>query len=85
MDEQEARHELLGVAPAEFVAERERLAKALVLAGNPAQILDGRGYRLSPGACGLIPVGMKHAWLGPTSGRTLDASGSVTLRAMTLL
>ena len=29
---------------------------------------DGRGYRLSPGACGLIPVGMKHAWLGPASG-----------------
>ena len=39
-----------------------------VLAGNPALILDGRGYRLSPGACGVIPVGMKHAWLGPTSG-----------------
>ena len=39
-----------------------------VLAGNPTLILDGRGYRLSPGACGLIPVGMKHAWLGPTSG-----------------
>jgi quercetin dioxygenase-like cupin family protein len=39
-----------------------------VLAGNPALILDGRGYRLSPGACGLIPVGMQHAWLGPTSG-----------------
>ena len=39
-----------------------------VLSGNPALILDGRGYRLSAGACGLIPVGMKHAWLGPTSG-----------------
>ena len=26
-----------------------------VLAGNPALILDGRGYRLSPGACGVIP------------------------------
>ena len=39
-----------------------------VLAGNPTLILDGRGYRLSPGACGLIPVGMKHAWLGPASG-----------------
>jgi quercetin dioxygenase-like cupin family protein len=45
-----------------------------VLAGDPALILDGRGYRLSPGACGLIPVGMKHAWLGPTTGtaRWLD-------------
>ncbi|HEX7237239.1 MAG TPA: cupin domain-containing protein, partial [Gammaproteobacteria bacterium] len=39
-----------------------------VLAGNPTLILDGRGYRLSPGACGLIPVGMKHAWLGPSAG-----------------
>jgi quercetin dioxygenase-like cupin family protein len=39
-----------------------------VLTGNPTLILDGRGYRLSPGACGLIPVGMKHAWLGPASG-----------------
>ena len=39
-----------------------------VVSGNPALVLDGRGYRLSPGACGLIPVGMKHAWLGPASG-----------------
>ena len=23
---------------------------------------------MSPGVCGLIPVGMKHAWLGPESG-----------------
>ncbi|HET8699165.1 MAG TPA: cupin domain-containing protein [Gammaproteobacteria bacterium] len=45
-----------------------------VLEGNPALIMEGRGFRLSPGACGLIPVGMKHAWLGPTSGtaRWLD-------------
>jgi quercetin dioxygenase-like cupin family protein len=45
-----------------------------VLAGDPTLILDGRGYRLSAGACGLIPVGMKHAWLGPTTGtaRWLD-------------
>jgi quercetin dioxygenase-like cupin family protein len=39
-----------------------------VLEGDPALILDGRGYRLGPGACGLIPVGMKHSWLGPTQG-----------------
>ncbi len=39
-----------------------------VLSGNPVLILDGRGYRLSPGACGLIPVGMKQAWLGPETG-----------------
>jgi quercetin dioxygenase-like cupin family protein len=45
-----------------------------VRAGDPTLILDGRGYRLGPGSCGLIPVGMKHAWLGPTSGtaRWLD-------------
>lgn len=39
-----------------------------VLAGHPVLILDGRGYRLSPGACGVIPVGMRQAWLGPASG-----------------
>jgi mannose-6-phosphate isomerase-like protein (cupin superfamily) len=39
-----------------------------VLSGNPVLVLDGRGYRLAPGACGLIPVGMKQAWLGPQSG-----------------
>lgn len=39
-----------------------------VLAGNPVLILDGRGTRLEPGACGLIPVGMQHSWLGPTDG-----------------
>jgi quercetin dioxygenase-like cupin family protein len=39
-----------------------------VLAGHPVLILDGRGYRLSPGACGLIPVGMQQAWLGPQTG-----------------
>jgi len=39
-----------------------------VLEGNPTLILDGRAYRLEPGACGVIPVGMRHAWLGPDSG-----------------
>jgi quercetin dioxygenase-like cupin family protein len=39
-----------------------------VLDGNPVIILDGRGYRLEPGACGLIPVGMQHSWLGPREG-----------------
>ena len=45
-----------------------------VLEGNPALIMEGRGFRLSPGACGLIPVGVKHAWLGPAAGtaRWLD-------------
>jgi len=39
-----------------------------VLEGNPALILNDRAFRLAPGACGLIPVGMKQAWLGPESG-----------------
>jgi quercetin dioxygenase-like cupin family protein len=39
-----------------------------VLEGEPTLILDGRGYPLVPGACGLIPVGVQHAWLGPAKG-----------------
>lgn len=39
-----------------------------VLEGRPVLILEGRGYRLEPGACGLIPVGMQHSWLGPEEG-----------------
>jgi quercetin dioxygenase-like cupin family protein len=39
-----------------------------VLDGSPALIMEGRGFRLTPGSCGLIPVGVKHAWLGPDSG-----------------
>lgn len=39
-----------------------------VLEGEPTLILDGRGYSLLPGACGLIPVGVQHAWLGPAKG-----------------
>ena len=39
-----------------------------VLEGNPVLILGNRAWRLEPGACGLIPVGMTQAWLGPESG-----------------
>jgi len=39
-----------------------------VLEGEPTLILEGRGYSLSPGACGLIPLGVQHAWLGPATG-----------------
>lgn len=39
-----------------------------VLQGEPVLILDGRAYPLSPGACGLIPVGVEHAWQGPAKG-----------------
>ena len=45
-----------------------------VLEGNPTLVLDGRGYPLVPGACGLVPVGVPHAWLGPAkeSARWID-------------
>ncbi len=39
-----------------------------VLEGEPVFMLGDRAWRLGPGACGLIPVGMPQAWLGPASG-----------------
>lgn len=33
-----------------------------VLEGEPLLYLDGRGVRLKPGACGLVPVGAPHAF-----------------------
>jgi len=39
-----------------------------ILEGTPTLVLDGRGYALEPGACGLIPLGVPHAWLGPDKG-----------------
>ncbi|MDX6539286.1 MAG: hypothetical protein QOI71_896 [Gaiellales bacterium] len=35
-----------------------------VLDGTPTLVLDGRAHRLEPGECGLITVGVEHAWLG---------------------
>jgi mannose-6-phosphate isomerase-like protein (cupin superfamily) len=32
-----------------------------VLEGEPVLYLDGRGYRLARGACGVVPVGVPHA------------------------
>src|SRR5437763_14214862 len=43
-----------------------------VLAGEPALYLDGRGVRLEPGACGAIPVGMKHAWRANQTARWIE-------------
>lgn len=40
-----------------------------VTEGHPVLVLDGRGYRLKPGACGVIPVGVPHAWAGPDAGQ----------------
>jgi mannose-6-phosphate isomerase-like protein (cupin superfamily) len=33
-----------------------------VLEGTPSLYLDGRGVTLLPGACGVVPVGVPHAW-----------------------
>ena len=35
-----------------------------VLEGEPVLYLDGRGVRLRPGACGVVPVGVEHGWRG---------------------
>jgi quercetin dioxygenase-like cupin family protein len=32
--------------------------------GAPVLVLDRRSYRLHPGACGVVPVGLPHGWLG---------------------
>lgn len=39
-----------------------------VLEGQPTLVLDGRANALLPGACGLVPVGVPHAWLGSRKG-----------------
>jgi quercetin dioxygenase-like cupin family protein len=39
-----------------------------VLDGQPTLVLDGRSYPLMPGACGVVPVSVPHAWIGPASG-----------------
>ncbi len=33
-----------------------------VLEGEPVLVLDGRAYELEPGACGVVQVGVPHAW-----------------------
>ena len=40
-----------------------------VLEGGPVLYLDERGFELKPGACGVVPVGVPHAWRG--DGRAL--------------
>jgi quercetin dioxygenase-like cupin family protein len=41
-----------------------------VVEGDPTLILNGRAYPLTPGACGVVPVGVPHAWRGPVEGGT---------------
>jgi quercetin dioxygenase-like cupin family protein len=38
-----------------------------VLQGAPSLYLDGHGVRLQPGACGVVPVGVPHAWRNETA------------------
>ena len=40
-----------------------------VLEGEPVLVVDGEATRLVPGACGLVPVGVPHAWIGPSRGK----------------
>jgi quercetin dioxygenase-like cupin family protein len=35
-----------------------------VLEGSPVLVMDNSAYSLSPGTCGVVPVGIPHAWLG---------------------
>jgi quercetin dioxygenase-like cupin family protein len=39
-----------------------------VVDGDPTLVLDGRSYPLARGACGVVPVSVPHAWLGPPTG-----------------
>jgi mannose-6-phosphate isomerase-like protein (cupin superfamily) len=39
-----------------------------VVEGEPILVMDRDAFRLQPGACGVIPVGMPHAWIGGGSG-----------------
>ena len=43
-----------------------------VLEGAPVLYLDGRGVRLEPGACGVVPVGAPHAFRTDTEGLWLE-------------
>jgi quercetin dioxygenase-like cupin family protein len=38
-----------------------------VVEGTPSLYLDGHGVRLQPGACGVVPVGVPHAWRNETA------------------
>ena len=37
-----------------------------ILEGDPVLYMDSVAFRLCPGACGVIPIGMPHAWRGGT-------------------
>ena len=39
-----------------------------ILEGSPILVLDDHAVELAPGACGVVPVGVSHAWRGPRKG-----------------
>jgi quercetin dioxygenase-like cupin family protein len=43
-----------------------------VLEGMPTLYLDGRGVRLEPGACGVLPVGAPHAFRSEAPARWIE-------------
>jgi quercetin dioxygenase-like cupin family protein len=43
-----------------------------VLEGEPILIFDGVARRLRPGACGVLPVGVEHAWRAEQRSRWID-------------
>jgi quercetin dioxygenase-like cupin family protein len=43
-----------------------------VLLGEPVLYLEGRGVRLEPGACGVVPVGAPHAWRSEGAARFVE-------------
>jgi quercetin dioxygenase-like cupin family protein len=45
-----------------------------VLAGRPLLWLDGRAHRLAPGECGLIGVGVPHAWSAEQAAEWLEVT-----------
>src|SRR3954447_16406604 len=48
-----------------------------VLAGRPRLTIEGRTWQLAPDDCGLVPLGVPHAWSAPAGdepGRWIEAS-----------
>jgi quercetin dioxygenase-like cupin family protein len=43
-----------------------------VLEGEPVLYLDGRGVQLEPGACGVVPVGVPHAFRSAERARWIE-------------
>jgi quercetin dioxygenase-like cupin family protein len=43
-----------------------------VLEGEPTLYLDGRGVQLEPGACGVVPVGVPHAFRSAERARWIE-------------